>query len=498
MPNFPSVLLASGDGVIGLGLIIAVVIADACCHPRPFGAGAPRSLAGYLVLLAAAGVALGAALMITGALMTSAVVVVALAALVALVSNIKNRVLGEPLVFSDFALIGAVFKHPHFYLSALRGWQVGVITCGIILLLVMLALYSAPDLMPRLAGIVLAAGSALALRLLLAAPMWDAIARQPDIHADARAHGLIPALLVHWARWRTSPDPDPCHAEPLAGHGKPLVIIIQCESFTDPADLWGGEAPSLPGLAEARRLARQAGRLHVSGFGAYTMRTEYGVLFGREEHEIGLRRFDPFLTAHREVSYSLANRLHAEDWTSYFVHPHDLRFYGRDQLMRSAGFSALIGDETFAPPLPGAGRYVSDAVLTDAIIELAGQSDGATLIYAVTIENHGPWPVSKGDQPGQSGAAYLNLLKNSDAMLTRLLAWGRSCDRPVTLCFFGDHRPSIPAVSEPAAERHTPYVVVDFPLEGATAGQSPEMVDLTPAQLHHVILDVIRSRGGQG
>jgi phosphoglycerol transferase MdoB-like AlkP superfamily enzyme len=379
----------------------------------------------------------------------------------------------------------------------LRGWQIGVIACGLIALLGLLIGFSAPDMAPRLGGFALAAGSVAALGLMLRWSVWDDLACKPDVHADVESHGLVATLLVHWARWRQTPDPEQCAHPPLPGHQDPLVIVIQCESFTDPADLWGEDAPGLPGLAEARRLARHRGRLQVSGFGAYTMRTEYGVLFGRDESQLGLRKFDPFLTAHREASYALANRLDADHWHSYFVHPHDLRFYGRDKLMRGAGFSALIGDEAFVPPLAAQGRYVSDAALTDAIVELALNSDSATLIYAVSIENHGPWPVAKGEQASQSGSAYLNLLKNSDAMLARLLDLGRNLDRPVILCFFGDHRPSIPALSEPADERHTPYVVVDFSADGVDAKQDRTEADLTPAQLHHLILDVIRSRSGK-
>jgi hypothetical protein len=80
-------------------------------------------------------------------------------------------------------------------------------------------------------------------------------------------------LLVHWTGWRRQPDPAPCTAPPIAADAAPVVIIVQCESFTDPADLIGDMACPMPGLAEARALAQHRGRLLVPGFGAYTMRT---------------------------------------------------------------------------------------------------------------------------------------------------------------------------------------------------------------------------------
>jgi hypothetical protein len=66
------------------------------------------------------------------------------------------------------------------------------------------------------------------------------------------------------------------------------------------------------------------------------------------------------------------------------------------------------------------------------------------------------------------------------------------------LCFFGDHQPSIPGVIEPAAERHTPYVLMRFAHDGTgISGSGPDQ-DLTPAELHHAILAAIRSGEAEG
>ena len=495
-PFFHMFELAYGAGLAGI-----VILADALSRPRAATGAGLRSAAGTGVMVAAWALAFGAALVVTGAALTSAALVAALAGLLALVSNIKHKVLGEPLVFSDFALVGAVFQHPHFYLSALRGWQIAVIVGGAAMLLALLVRFSAAALMPRAAGVVLAAGAALALTGMLRRAAWHEVRARPDVHRDVAAHGLLACLLVHWTGWRVQGDPPACAAPRITAEGDPIVIIVQCESFTDPADLFGPDVCAMPGLAEARVLARHAGRLMAPGFGAYTMRTEYGVLFGRSEDELGLRKFDPFLTAHREASFSLANRLCDQTWASYFVHPHDLRFYGRDRLMVAAGFGALVGEAAFAPPPPGAGRYVSDAAVAEAIIDVARNAPSAALIYAVTIENHGPWPVAKEGSASPADAPYLKLVRNSDAMLARLIAFAREHHRPVTLCFFGDHRPSIPAVSEPGPERHTPYVVVSFDADGSVVGGDGTEADLTPAQLHHLLLEVIAhsasSRVGQ-
>lgn len=488
------------DGALVLCLFLGLagaVLADALAQPRARPAWSLRSPAGMAVALAAALALLGLMLAVTGAAMVSAVTVAALAAALALISNVKRRVLGEPLVFSDFALIAAVFQQPQFYLAALRTWQIVALIAGAAGVAGLLAWFAAPGLGPRLVGLALLSTGLAGLAGLLRLRRWEALARSPDPDADVASHGLFATLLVHWSRWRRLADPPACAAPPIPGRDDQLVVIIQCESFTDPAALLGDPSLALPGLAAARRIAARHGRLMVPGFGAYTMRTEYGVLFGRDEEALGLRRFDPFLTAQGEASFALPNRLDPDTWTCIFVHPHDLRFYRRDALMPAAGFTRLVGEDDCAPPGPGEGRYVTDAAVGDTILALAREAVGATLIYAVTIENHGPWPAAAGAAGASPAAPYLALLAHSDALLARLMAELPQLARPVTLCFFGDHRPSIPGASEPGRERHTPYVLVRFGADGRPLAAPPQAGDLTPAELHHAILAAIRSGEAQ-
>lgn len=479
-------------------LAAVVVLGDLCALPRPRTGVPLRSLGGTIVLLLTAALGFALLLILTGAPLVAAIGAGGLVAAYSLVSNIKRRVLGEPLVMSDFALIGAVFQHPQFYVSALRPWQIVVLAAGLAGLAAIMGVCANAALAPRLAGGALLLASGTGLRIALPPLSRCLSAPVPDPEIDVARLGLIPALLAQWWDWRATCDPPPCHAPPIGGRAGQLVVIVQCESFTDPAELFGDPVAALPGLAEARRLAWQSGRLLVSGFGAYTMRTEYGVLFGRGEDQLGTRRFDPFLTARGEVSWALPNRLAPDAWDCWFVHPHDMRFYGRDRIMRPGGFGTLVGPESFAPPAPGEGRYVTDAAITDRILDLAAGAPRAGLIYAVTIENHGPWPVGA---PGDAalGASYVELLRHSDAMLTRLMAELPRLGRPVTLCFFGDHRPSIPGASEPGPERHTPYVILRFAADGTplTVGASCQC-DLTPAELHHTLLAAIASGEAQG
>lgn len=488
----------TGDWLTIAALLAAAILLDGLVRPRPQTGFAPirRSLAGLWLLVWMMAALIGLFLSISGNALVSGALAVALLALLVLVSNAKHAMLGEPLLFSDLALFGAIFRHPQFYLSAIKMWQriwAGAIA---VLLLVIFSLLFVPHLMPHLAGGALLVGSIVVLAISVRIQPVSVLAREPDAYADVRRHGLFPSLLLYWLRWRASRDPAPCapverRPLPAAPETPELVIVVQCESFADPVELFGDQGLALPALSDAKTKAWQWGQLDVYGFGAYTMRTEYGVLFGRSEAALGFRRYDPFLTALGETSYAMPMRLRGAGWHSLFVHPHDMRFYNRDMLMPASGFDVLVGEDRFSPVSPGAGRYVADTAVAAQIASLAKNAIDSTLIYAVTIENHGPWaPEARTEKPDLV-QSYLRLVRNSDAMLASLMDEMAALGRPAMLVFFGDHRPSIPGATTPGEALHTPYVMMRVDSSGRIVPGANRRVDLTPAGLHHAVLDVL-------
>lgn len=471
------------------GALIGSLLIDALVRPRP---AKLRRMSGLALLTCMATTLYGLFLALCGNGAVAMVLTLAVQSLLVLASNAKYAMLGEPLLFSDLALVGAVFRHPQFYLSAVRLWQrtaaglVAIVLCGTVIRL------SHADPVAHATGFILLFAGSGALSLALRLPAWRKLASIPDAAGDTLALGLLPTVLLYWRRWKAIADPPPCTqlARRPATHATELVVIIQCESFADPVELFDDGHLALPGLAKAREHAMQWGNLNVSGFGAYTMRTEYGVLFGRDEEALGFRRYDPFLTARMEGSYALPSRLGG--WRSLFVHPHDMRFYGRDAIMPSGGFAELVGEDAFAPPTPDEGRYVTDAAMTEVILSRAAAAAGPSLIYAVTIQNHGPWaPDARGGGNPDLVDGYMRLVRHGDAMLTTLTEQLATLGRPALLVFFGDHRPSIPGASVPGGPRHTPYVMVRLDGTGNLLTGENRRADLTPAQLHHAVLDTV-------
>jgi len=492
------------------GLIAGSAGLDALVRPR----GAMRSMAGLWLLVCMAVALLGLFLALTGNGVMALALALAVQALFTVSSNAKHAMLGEPLLFSDLALVGAIFRHPQFYLSAVRLWQRAVAALIAVALVGAIGWFSHADPRAHLIGAALMIGGIGALAVSLSLRPWRTLAPVPDAAKDTGKLGLFPTMLLYWLRWRREKAPAACQPALRAtpDEAPELIVVIQCESFADPVELFGDPALALPGLAAARGQAMQWGNLNVSGFGAYTMRTEYGVLFGRDEAALGFRRYDPFLTATQDAGYAMPARLRegGGDWRSLFVHPHDMRFYNRNTIMPAGGFAELVGEGHFAPPAPGEGRYVTDAAMADTILDLAGLNLAKgtaqpTLIYAVTIENHGPWaPDSRGGGSPDLVDGYMRLVRHGDAMLTRLVDGLAALRRPALLIFFGDHRPSIPGASVPpdaraATGRHTPYVMLRLDGAGKPVPGTNRRADLTPAQLHHAILDAaLGAPVGQG
>ena len=474
--------------------LLGSVVIDACIRPFRKGRYLPLRVPWAILLQSLATASAFAALLgLSGNPVLAGVFVLAFHVLLMVVSNAKRRMLGEPLLFSDLALVGGIFRHPQFYLSALPTWQklVGGVVLVALLGGFVWSFHWAPQ--QHVAG---AASFVLALALLLGccrlAPV-RALVTQPRHQADVGEIGLVPSLLLYWLRWRSSAGAIPARVpEQAADFGVDLIVAVQCESFADPVALFGAEGEALPFLEQARAQAVQWGNLLVSGFGAYTMRTEYGVLFGREEEELGFRRYDPFLTALDDVAFALPRRLGTDRWRSVFVHPHDMRFYSRHRILPEAGFADLVSDEEFEQPGPGEGRYVSDAAVADKILDLAARADAPSFFYAVTMENHGPWS-GKGRAAGQSlQSNYRQLVAAGDAMLGTLRDGLREIGKPALLVFFGDHRPSIPGASMPGGARHTPYVILRIEADGSVQGDGANRANITPAQLHHTILHLAR------
>ncbi len=419
--------------------------------------------------------------------------VAGLAGGLSLADRVKRLVLQEPVVFADRAELPEVVLHPGLYLpfagSAFVLGGAGLVLAAV----VAAAAWVEPPLWQRSvpAGVAEAAAAGLiafgcfhvtSLRRGLvdrvAATYTAALAPSLDPAADASRFGLLATMLVHATiahSERPARQVRACArpALPFPSRGGP-VVIVQAESFMDPARLH----PDLAGLLPAFTApAGQRGRLAVPAWGANTVRSEFTVLARVPEQELGLDRFNPYerFVGPGTSFASLPAAARAAGYRTVFVHPFDLRFYGRRRVLPRLGFDELVGPEAFAGAAKR-GTYIADEAIAAVVAETVRTRGPRVLVFAATMEAHGPWsetasgervvlPASlQGVEAGQLGR-WLWHLQGTDRMLASLQRMVAAEDG--WLALYGDHQPSLPGAFAAAGltDRRTDYAIWGGPAD---------------------------------
>ena len=410
-----------------------------------------------------------------------------------------------------------------YYIERLKGWCGLALAAGFVAFIALWFL-AEPALISGRLEIWALAGLAfvLILALLTRLAMSEAVGRRvahwvprPALHRHTAGWGLLLTLIVYTIRWNFS------RRQPIRSDGlrhslrlsggdtvlanalrpaddaptepAPLVVLVQLESFLDPERYWPGLVP-MPGLAEARSRARLYGPLRVQAQGAYTMRSEFAMLTGLGQDELGFEGFDPYLSATKRVTPSLAFRFSARGYRTVFLHPFKSGFFGRDKVMPALGFREVVMEDGFVEA-ERFGPYVSDEALAERIIAEANAGDGPAFIFAVTMENHGPWGPGRLAETDDPAEQYRIHLGNTDWLIHRLVTGLATQQRRVVLCLFGDHPPILRGVAELSAAPETDYILLDL----ATASDANTELPLDLASLHHALgllagLPPIRSR----
>ena len=415
-------------------------------------------------------------------------------AVMVLVGGLKRRIIGEPVVFTDFALIKQVIRHPQlYYVTSFR------VLGGLAVVVAATVAWYATErpVTPRPWGLGLACVVALPVLLygLVRAGALPAVqarlarlAPRPDLARDVAGWGHVMTLAVYALRWQG--EGKPRAAAPAAyGPGEPpgFVVVMQLESFLDPTRLGG---PPLPALERLRARARFHGRLAVPAHGAYTMRSEYAVLTGRDEAAQGFGRYDPYLSTRADVPDALPRLARARGLEAVFVHPFGRTFFGRDRVIPHLGFERMVMEEAFA----GAerhGPYVSDAATSARVlaeVRAAREAGRKPFVFAVTMENHGPWGAGRLPGLDDPRAQYLAHVANTGRAVEALLD-GLAELGPGLLCVYGDHPPSLPTCAPGFEGTRTDYAVVTFgdPAPGRA-------VELTADGLGRVLQDLVAGR----
>jgi hypothetical protein len=445
--------------------LVAGELLDRLAPPgRPLLSGGPAALGWRAALIAAAWLL---AMGLSARPLLAAVATAVGIGIVVAISALKQRYLREPLVFSDFALLENVLRHPQMFYVPRR--RQGLVIAGVAALLAAIAAWMTIE--PRAIGFAAQGLSLLAaagLAAMLAQPRSLAAAARlvhgPEPARDLGRLGLLVSLFTYAAAWRLEPEPEANVASsptPLPSRSPDqAIIVVQAESFVDLRRLGRSEL-RLPAFDRLRQRALAAGLIAVACQGAYTLRPESAVIGGLGFSEQGFDRFHPYLRPHRWAATALPRSLAAAGWDTLFVHPYDPAFFRRARAMPALGF-ARIADERAVAGAARVGPYVSDEAVARLVIDEIEASRGPLFVYAVTLEAHDPYGPGRLPDEDDPVRQYIRHIENADRMLAQIAdALDRRAGRAL-LVLFGDHVPVLPEFADPFPDTRTDYVAVEL------------------------------------
>jgi hypothetical protein len=229
----------------------------------------------------------------------------------------------------------------------------------------------------------------------------------------------------------------------------------------------------------------------VPTYGGGTIRTEFEVLTG-----IAMRYFPevqyPYFRLTATALPSLPGVLAAHGYRTVAMHPHEREFWNRAAALTNLGFGEFDAAEQFGDA-PRSGWYISDEALVDHMLEKLDGAKGPLFLFAISIENHGPYegfpnadaqriaaePVPAGTEGvgAERLRGYLYHLGSADHSLGRLVDALRKRTRRTLLLFYGDHLPALPLLYEGAGfddgakgpDQPVPWLLFDSAHEQAPA-----------------------------
>jgi len=396
-----------------------------------------------------------------------------------LVNNAKVHALQEPFVFQDYEYFTDAIRHPRLYIPFL-GWTKFVLAILVSVLSILVLIWGepAPDRRFEVAGQlggVLVIGCVSLILLVIGNRAFL------PVHFQPRRDILVIGFIASMWRYAQEANQMPTITSPYdvllnvknKSEVRPHLVAVQSESFFDPRSLFSGvRADTLDEFDLLKQEALMHGKVAVPAWGANTVRTEFSFLSAIDADELGVHQFNPYraLTAGWSVS-SIASYLKKIGYRTVCIHPYPATFYQRNRVYPNLGFDEFVDIRGFSE-LQRFGPYISDAAVTQKIIEVLKQSATPIFVFAITMENHGPLHLEKVEEDDlllgykspppedfEDLTIYLRHLRNANKMAGNLRRELKLCDSTVGLCWYGDHVPIMPSVYKDCG---TPEGDVDF------------------------------------
>lgn len=235
---------------------------------------------------------------------------------------------------------------------------------------------------------------------------------------------------------------------------KPNIIIIMNEAFWDPNEMKGIQFSKTP-TPNINKLKETSlyGHLESPTFGGGTANTEFELLTGNSIHF-----FNPgYMVYPNEIKkpiIALPSILKNQGYLTKAVHPFKNWYWNRRDVYKQMGFDEYISEEYLIDPTYK-GFFISDEYVTDMIIKEIEKADDPLFLFAVTMQNHGPYNDNRYDGyakdievSGNVSAESIKILEtytqgvyDADKSLGKLIDYCSNTSKPTIVLFFGDHLP---------------------------------------------------------
>ncbi len=233
-----------------------------------------------------------------------------------------------------------------------------------------------------------------------------------------------------------------------ANEQQPDIIIVMSEAFWDPTRLPAVHL-SLDPMPTIRALS--AGDIFSPSQGGYTSNVEFEFLTGFSNAFLPVGSV-PYQQYFQRNIPSVIWALKSQGYQAIAMHSYHKYFWNRDNVYRHLGFDRFLALEDL-PGLPLRGPFVSDGALFEQLYETLDATTQPTVLFAVTMQNHGPYekgrygqsaiPMELDSQIDEHDAiqTYSQGIHEADEAFKSLLARLSQRTRPSLVVFFGDHTP---------------------------------------------------------
>lgn len=239
---------------------------------------------------------------------------------------------------------------------------------------------------------------------------------------------------------------------------KPNVIMVQLESFMDPALFEGVEFEynPVPNFSVLKENCT-SGVLYVPSVGSGTANTEFEVLTGMCLDYFGTGEYPYKTILQSKNCETVCYNLSELGYKSHAFHNHTGTFYNRNIVYKNLGFNTFTPIEYMHSYEVNQLGWAKDYVLEGEIMTALESTKGQDFVFAVSVQGHGKHPEKpvEGEQlipvtAGVEDSSYKHQLEyyayqlyEMDDFVGNLVRALSDYDEDCVLVLYGDHQPSL-------------------------------------------------------